>query len=108
MSRWSSSSTCPRRTPPAKILEAFQSALRGCAGAVVDHIDVLINSSGYCPALTPAAKTSGEDLRAALETNAIASLMVSRAFRPLLLRQSPVSSPPKLILIFSSDGGIAT
>lgn len=85
--------------------EDIRAELAAVAGPdTVNHVDVLICNAGVCPPMTPAAQTSAEDLRAAFETNTVASLLVFQAFWPLM-KNSP-SRTPKLIMMTSSVGGI--
>jgi NAD(P)-dependent dehydrogenase (short-subunit alcohol dehydrogenase family) len=74
----------------------------------INHIDVLISNAGATVSMGPALATTAEQMRADYEINAIAPLLVTQAFWPLMQRSldQTTMQPPKLIYISSSVGGI--
>ncbi|KAK7968686.1 hypothetical protein PG988_007759 [Apiospora saccharicola] len=87
---------------PEQVLEAI-------LPTSVYSIDVLINNAGRMVPMCPIADTASQDLRDALETNAIAPLALFQALRPRMMAQSSTRErkfPPKVVMVSSSVGCI--
>jgi NAD(P)-dependent dehydrogenase (short-subunit alcohol dehydrogenase family) len=67
------------------------------------RLDVLVNNAGITGGMVRAEDTGAEHMRAALETNVIGPVRVTREFLPLLRR----SSAPRIVMVSSGLGSLA-
>jgi NAD(P)-dependent dehydrogenase (short-subunit alcohol dehydrogenase family) len=68
------------------------------------RLDVLVNNAGITGGFVPAPTDAGpEQMRAALETNVVGPVRVTREFLPLLRR----SAAPRIVMVSSGMGSLA-
>jgi NAD(P)-dependent dehydrogenase (short-subunit alcohol dehydrogenase family) len=68
------------------------------------RLDVLVNNAGITGGFTPSPTDTGpEQMRAALETNVVGPVRVTREFLPLLRR----SAAPRIVMVSSGMGSLA-
>jgi NAD(P)-dependent dehydrogenase (short-subunit alcohol dehydrogenase family) len=68
------------------------------------RLDVLVNNAGITGGFTPSPTDAGpEQMRAALETNVVGPVRVTREFLPLLRR----SAAPRIVMVSSGMGSLA-
>ena len=67
------------------------------------RLDVLVNNAGITGGFAAAEDTGPVEMRAALETNVVGPVRVTRAFLPLLHR----SAAPRIVMVSSGMGSLA-
>lgn len=88
---------------PDPLREVFEAA----TGSSVAHVNVLICCAGMAPALKPTVSITAQDLRDAVEVNAIGPLLAFQGLWGHLSKSHAVShTPPKFIVLSSSVGSI--